>query len=172
MGWGLQLSRGAGNKSFFESFILIENLLKCRLNFDISGISHFFDIFRPGDLTEVDDAWRHDLMIPCTDHQLELTTQKLYDLCFLPAEHEHRGNMKKCRAIVGFFNSSTQQLEHLFNAQRIDPTLCPTEGNKALVFFEDIVTRWWSTFNMLERLVKLKSVSIASTVRIAKCFNC
>ena len=58
--------------------------------------------------------------------------------------------MTCARNLVGHFKSSTQSLEKLLDAQRVNGVKIP------LCVIQDIVTRWWSTFSMCERLVVLK----------------
>ena len=58
--------------------------------------------------------------------------------------------MKAARSLVGHFKSSTQSLEKLFDAQRLNGVKIP------LSVIQDVVTRWWSTYSMCERLVHLK----------------
>ena len=56
------------------------------------------------------------------------------------------GTMKKCRDLVGHFVMSSQATELL----RIK------QGAKPVNVIQDVVTRWWSTYAMLERLKYLK----------------
>ncbi len=56
------------------------------------------------------------------------------------------GTMKKCRDLVGHFAMSSQATELL----RIK------QGAKPVNVIQDVVTRWWSTYAMLERLKFLK----------------
>ena len=58
--------------------------------------------------------------------------------------------MSSARALVGHFKSSTQSLEKLLENQRITGVKIP------LSVIQDVVTRWWSTYSMCERLVVLK----------------
>ena len=59
------------------------------------------------------------------------------------------GAMKAARSVVGHFMTSTQSLEKLLEVQR-------NFGKVPLSVIQDIVTRWWSTYTMCERLVVLK----------------
>jgi hypothetical protein len=59
--------------------------------------------------------------------------------------------MAACRAIVTFFNSSSQATEKLKEKTK-------ARLEVALTVIQDVMTRWWSTFSMLERLLKLKNV--------------
>ncbi len=55
--------------------------------------------------------------------------------------------MSACRAIVNFFNSSLQAMSKLLSKQVMDRAVRP---------IKDVVTRWWSTYSMIERLLRLK----------------
>ena len=80
----------------------------------------------------------------CVDHLLELTTGIAFD--DTPGSQE---TMKKCRALVGHFNGSTQAIASLRETQI-------SLGIKALMVIADVVTRWWSTWMMCQRLVFLR----------------
>jgi len=54
--------------------------------------------------------------------------------------------LKACRDIVTFFHSSSQAMEKLLSKQ--------AQG-KALKPIQDVATRWWSTYSMLIRLLRL-----------------
>ena len=74
--------------------------------------------------------------------------------------------MKKARALVEFFNSSTQALEKLMKVQEVT-----NPEKKPLKPCQDVVTRWWSTWKMLHRLQYLRraiSALIISDEKIAK----
>jgi hypothetical protein len=60
--------------------------------------------------------------------------------------------LKEMRRLVRFFNKSTQAAEKLMNIQK---RLKPDE-KVGLKVVQDVVTRWWSTLAMLDRLFKLK----------------
>jgi hypothetical protein len=56
------------------------------------------------------------------------------------------------RALVGNYKHSTQHWERFHNLQK------EAGPNKdAVGLIQDIVTRWWSTYQMAERLLKLKN---------------
>jgi len=78
----------------------------------------------------------------CVDHLLELIT----GIAFTDAP-ETLGTMSACCSIVNFFNSSTQAMSKLLLKQ--------VQG-RAVRPIQDVVTRWWSTYSMLERLLRLK----------------
>lgn len=83
----------------------------------------------------------------CIAHQLELTT----GIAFRDTEHSE-GTLSAARALVGHFSHSSQAVDHLLQAQR---------GNQdstqhAVKPTQDVTSRWWSTYQMLERLLRLK----------------
>ena len=59
--------------------------------------------------------------------------------------------MKICREIVGLFHQSNQMNEVLKAAQ-----VSLNKNKPPLQLIQDVVTRWWSTQTMLERLMKLQ----------------
>jgi len=78
----------------------------------------------------------------CVDHLLELIT----GIAFTDAP-KTLGTMSTCHSIVNFFNSSTQAMSKLLLKQ--------VQG-RAVRPIQDVVTRWWSTYSMLEWLLRLK----------------
>ena len=75
----------------------------------------------------------------CIAHLLELLTGIAFD----DMPHSE-GALKACRDIVNYFNSSTQAMQKLLGKQ--------AEG-RAVKPIQDVVTRWWSTYSMLSRLI-------------------
>ena len=59
--------------------------------------------------------------------------------------------MSRARALVGHFSSISQASEALANVQRRGP------NTKSLVVMQDVKTRWWSTWKMIQRLKILKN---------------
>jgi len=59
--------------------------------------------------------------------------------------------MAACHSIVTFFNSSSQATEKLKEKSK-------TRLGAALTVIQDVVTRWWSTYSMCERLLHLKNI--------------
>jgi len=55
--------------------------------------------------------------------------------------------MKLCRELVNFFNSSPQAMKKLHSKQVQGRELNP---------IQDVTTRWWSTYSMCERLIRLR----------------
>ena len=79
----------------------------------------------------------------CIDHQLELVT----GIAFTDAP-ETMDAMSACRSIVNFFNSSSQAMGKLLSKQQAERAVKP---------IQDVATRWWSTYSMVERLLRLKN---------------
>jgi zinc finger BED domain-containing protein 1 (E3 SUMO-protein ligase ZBED1) len=96
----------------------------------------------------------------CFDHILELITG-------IPFESEGaKAVLKIAREVVGQFSSSTQATEKLLHIQPIvQPTTTP------VTVMQDVATRWWSTWLMIQRLLHLKpsinSLRISNSIRIA-----
>jgi hypothetical protein len=82
----------------------------------------------------------------CIDHKLELVTK----LAFKDVQ-ESVGTMAACRAIVAFFNSSSQATEKLREKTK-------ARLGVALAVIQDVITRWWSTYSMCERLLRLRNI--------------
>ena len=59
--------------------------------------------------------------------------------------------MKNARAIVQYFNKSTQATKKLMDQQR-ESSLVPKYFGKPLNILQDVKTRWWSTYHMLKML--------------------
>ena len=76
----------------------------------------------------------------CIDHLLELVT----GLAFSDSP-ETLGTMSACRSIINFFNSSTQAMSKLLSKQ---------VAGRAVKPIQDVVTRWWSTYSMVDRLLR------------------
>jgi hypothetical protein len=78
----------------------------------------------------------------CIDHLLQLVTKKAFS--DLPQSEE---TLKACRNLANFFNASSQATQKLLGKQ--------VEG-KAVKPIQDVTTRWWSTYSMCDRLLRLK----------------
>jgi hypothetical protein len=93
--------------------------------------------------------------VHCTDLVLQLTCKFLYE----KKEDLDEGlgpdfacSVTKVRALVSFFNQSTQALEKLKRAQfSVKP------GCNPLGMITDVDTHWWSTHDMVQRLIELKT---------------
>jgi hypothetical protein len=82
----------------------------------------------------------------CIDHKLELVTK----LTFKDVP-ESIGTMAACRAIVNFFNSSSQATEKLKEKTK-------ARLGAPLTVIQDVVTCWWSTYSMCEQLLHLRNI--------------
>jgi hypothetical protein len=109
-----------------------------------------------GMLLEEKSAGGH---VYCTDHVIQLTAQKAYSHPFLKSPDElgtnpvHEANLlTKLRNLVGLFNS-TQKSAILLAKQK---TIRFYEGKIPVLMKQDVVTRWWSTYDMCERALYLK----------------
>jgi len=91
----------------------------------------------------------------CVDHVFQLTAiiafsgnanLDNYD------EHTSVGCLKKAPNLVSHINSSGNANEKLANCQqKINP------GGVNYKLLQDVVTRWWSTFTLVERVIKLEA---------------
>jgi hypothetical protein len=77
----------------------------------------------------------------CIDHLLELVTK----VAFTDTE-DSEDTMKCARDLVAYSNSSSQAEQRLLSLQVGTSVKC----------IQDVSTRWWSTFSMCERLLRLK----------------
>jgi hypothetical protein len=72
----------------------------------------------------------------------ELTSGIGYDDKNMPGAE---GTMKACRVLVSHFSHSSQAAEKLQEKQH--------DRSRQLKVIQDVATRWWSTFDMTDRLV-------------------
>jgi hypothetical protein len=78
----------------------------------------------------------------CTDHLLILVIKIAFkDFA------ESDGEMNAARELVGFLSSSSQAEEILLSKQM---------PGSAVKCIQDVTTRWWSTYSMCARLLRLK----------------
>jgi hypothetical protein len=99
--------------------------------------------------------------IYCTNHVLNLTAKKAYedssqDSGVLDDEEylvEDSKTIKKARALVKLFSKSTQKKDELLSKQK---TMDTYKKKKAVKVIVDVITRWWSTFRTVDRLLYLK----------------
>jgi hypothetical protein len=61
--------------------------------------------------------------------------------------------MKKARDLVGLFTRSSQAKERLLEIQPVPKS---TKDPQKVTVIQDVVTRWWSTYAMCERLLRLR----------------
>jgi len=105
---------------------------------------------------EIEEEWdtKHARHVYCTDHILQLTAVKAFsgDVAVANyAEDTSLGCLKKARDLVSHINSSTAANEKLAKAQRmINPT------GYVYKLLQDDITRWFSTFTLVQRVVKLE----------------
>jgi len=78
----------------------------------------------------------------CVDHLLEL----INGIAFHDSP-ETLGAMSACPSIINFFNSSLQAMSKLLSKQ---------VAGRAVKPIQDVVTRWWSMYSMVEQLIRLK----------------
>jgi len=81
----------------------------------------------------------------CADHLLHLTALKAFttDTCVEP--------LKALKALVNFINSSPQSNAKLADCQKkINP------GKRPLKLLNEVKTRWWSTYTMIQRAIRLQ----------------
>jgi hypothetical protein len=113
----------------------------------------------------------------CADHILQLTAKKAYLNGWFNAgtngvtlndaemldldEVDDLDTMKKARRLVEHFNKSIQQLEKLLKNRKNKDTCT---GKQAVGMIVDVVTRWWSTYSMCERLIYLQPALAALAV--------
>jgi hypothetical protein len=69
--------------------------------------------------------------------------------------------MKKASRLVEHFSKSNQQLEKLIKQQKNMDTY---SGKQAVGLVVDVVTRWWYTYSMCERLIYLQPALAAMAV--------
>ncbi|KAL3793494.1 hypothetical protein ACHAWO_002105 [Cyclotella atomus] len=86
----------------------------------------------------------------CTEHNFHLNALIAFNDENVPGAD---GVMKKCRALVEYFNKSTQATSELLKVQR---QLKHYENMIAVGVVQDVVTRWWSTIRTLQRLLRLR----------------
>ncbi len=79
----------------------------------------------------------------CIDHLLEL----VIGIAFKDLLESH-GTMSACRTLINYFNSSSQEMAKLLSKQIIGRAVKPSQ---------DVVTCWWSTWSMVDRLMRLKT---------------
>lgn len=86
---------------------------------------------------------------PCVDHLLECTTGIAFDDTPLSLD-----TMAHCRGLSGHFKSSSQANDNLLLIQ--NTAGLQEEKQKAVTTIQDVITRWWSTYSMCQRLLRLK----------------
>ena len=84
----------------------------------------------------------------CFAHVFELTAKKAFSDKYLPGAD---GVMHAARKLVGHFASSVQATTILLNLQPPE-----TKDHHKVRVVQDVATRWWSTYSMCERLLRLQ----------------
>jgi hypothetical protein len=89
----------------------------------------------------------------CTDHVLQLTAREVY-------EKDTFGEgfaiaVKKARDITNYLHNSSQAAAKLKEKQR-DLAYYKDLGKEPVKALQDVCTRWWSTYDMIERLLYLQ----------------
>ena len=91
------------------------------------------------------------LHLYCTDHVLHLTCKRCYERAsFGDVE---TSAVQKATNVVSHFQSSTQATAKLLQAQSM---IDEYNSNVAVTLLTDCVTRWWSTFRMVARILYLR----------------
>ena len=96
--------------------------------------------------------------IYCVDHVIQLTAKMAYeDYNYESADADlvllgSVTTMKKARALVQHFTASNKSVEKLKEIQR----LMEHYDGIAVSVIVDVVTRWWSTYSMVKRLLYLR----------------
>ena len=88
----------------------------------------------------------------CFDHRLEKVSAVFFDC---PG---HKDIMVKCRALAGHFHHSSQANAKLKETCKLVIGF-NEEHPQGLGTVQDVVTRWWSTWSMLRRLIYLRLVA-------------
>jgi hypothetical protein len=85
----------------------------------------------------------------CFAHRIEKVTHVYFDC------PDHKPAMVKARKLAGFYHHSTQAMAQLktFGALILAP-----DHPQGLAPVQDVVTRWWSTFSLCDRLNTLRPV--------------
>jgi hypothetical protein len=90
--------------------------------------------------------------IHCSIHLLQLVVEK-----GLFVQEEVGSLIKKCRKLNQAMSQSTKGCDKLKNAQKAE---CEGEQREPLLLVKDVETRWNSTFLMMQRILRLKSVLV------------
>ena len=91
------------------------------------------------------------LHLYCTDHVLHLTCKRCYERAsFGDVE---TSAVQKATNVVSHFQSSTQATAKLLQAQSM---IDDYNSNVPVTLLTDCVTRWWSTFRMVARILYLR----------------
>jgi hypothetical protein len=87
----------------------------------------------------------------CTDHVLQLTAKEVYEKDTFGAGFSIA--VKKARDVTNYIHNSTQATAKLKDKQKESAHY---KDKKPVKVIQDVCTRWWSTYDMIERLLYLK----------------
>ena len=93
--------------------------------------------------------------IYCTDHLLHLIARK----AFYSKKNSYCNSyevMKKVRELIKHFHGSPKNTAMLKDAQKSLSNIYCVGGKRPVQCILDVVTRWWSTYNAVERVLYLK----------------
>jgi hypothetical protein len=163
----ITVSEGTGSRAEDHLAALREELNKHGLSFKRNIVSVTTDteatMNRTGRLI-VEAAKEEGAKIEhvgCVDHILNLNVKEgAKDRIRSTVEGpltEADGALKALHTLVGSYNHSTQMLSKLKLLQdQLNANKLPADRMKVVVPIQDIVTRWWSTYSMCERAVRLR----------------
>lgn len=145
--WGVQFSR--------HTFIVpSDKAIVCGCTTDTESKMNRF-----GRYLEEETGTDHNY---CTDHALQGTAIKPYSFKFLDCnEQADEANtdgpckdlLRKCRDLATLFNTSSQKKAALIEAQQQNEAYA---GKSPVSVKVDVITRWWSTHDMIDPLIHLR----------------
>jgi hypothetical protein len=103
----------------------------------------------------VKQKWNVD-WIGCACHVIEITTGIAFNGA---GDIFQKEALEAARRLVGYYRRSSQKMDELKKKQPIITTTNSSGHvytSTPLMLIEDVSTRWWSTYTMAERLIKLK----------------
>ena len=130
---------------FFTNIFEGLGLDKLKITTIVTDTTSNMDKF--GMIMRDDNSFDH---IYCTDHVLQLSAK----LAYMENEDDVQP-LVKLRNLVKFFNKSSQATELLKKQQQHMTDVYDSRFPK--VMLQDVVTRWWSMYTMVERAMELKS---------------
>lgn len=93
----------------------------------------------------------------CADHMLQLTAKLAYNDITYASSRLTTTIMKKSRSLVDYFSSSHLRDGKLKQEQiRLVNKYTEAQRKKPVGVVVDVTTRWWSTHDMIQRLIYLK----------------